>query len=182
VSPRGARLNSQSTDDSQAGLDGGIVVLELSRNPLEVQEALRHHMQLKSVQNSMHIAQLPVHLEGGASVLLKVSRRVRPQKYYQAVARMAQAERLQKRHIVVSEELELAVDEALRSLPGRLKVRVKSCTRHSNRCLVRYMEKNTFLCDSAALALSATSGCTHSTCDAHPERMANPRRAPIPVS
>ena len=100
-----------------------LTVLHFTRSPAVFHERLQHDEQLSGMRSALSAARLDLRLETGTYMF------VPPGVYEAFLAQMAPGSLLHLRssHVVTTEgELERRVTEAVRSLPRKLKVSVKS--------------------------------------------------------
>jgi len=111
VLPRGAGIESHLKD--------GVVILEVSRNPVSLQQALRQDATLQVITQDIVESGNDVQLPKGPSIFVHLEQ-------YQPVLGALQSRFLMPRHLVVSKDLEPLVQSIINGLPGKEKVRIKS--------------------------------------------------------
>lgn len=162
----------------QSQLQTGVVVIEVSRNPIALQQSLDADTQLQRMQCALSDAGLDPKLPTGAFVLVPLSQ-------YRAVRMVAERLDLQRRHFVVSEDAEQVLQGLIQSLPGKEKVRVKSRQWISG--LRLYTAEQDILAEvnrtfvnvpvSSSMRSRPQGQATCSTTDAHFQNARNPRKA-----
>lgn len=95
-----------------------ILILEYSRHPLELEEALLQHPSLEACRQALAMENLSFKLEGGAKIFVKPA-------YYEAVIKALEGKELKPWLVIVAAEFEQAVGQAVASLPSRMQVRQK---------------------------------------------------------
>lgn len=186
--PRGARQESQSacSDDqkrqhihsnsrqSNAFLQEDVIILEVSRNPASLLQALQKNQSLQSLQSALSQAGLYPHLPGGAATFVSVHQ-------YQSVKLATASLDLQKRHIITSKSMESTVSDVIASLPKKERVRIKTRTvidhlellsRDQNRCI---KTSHTFISLSSESESSQRIARTASTTDGNSRSKFRPR-------
>jgi len=162
----------------QSRLQAGIVILEVSRNPTSLFQALEGAAHLQQVHNALGQAGLETKLASGASVWVSVDQ-------YRAVAMVAECLQLARRHLVLSQNLEQMVETIVGSLPSRDNVRIKSAKYFSGLELYTKEQDMKAEIDGTFVSVDLPSSmrsrprgpATCSTTDGHLGRGRNPRRA-----
>lgn len=185
--PRGADdQTSERVARAEAGtglirnrLPSGVVILEVSRNPASLLQALTGNVALQPVRRALEEANLDMSIPSGAMMLVNPDQ-------YRAVQMVVTSWNLKPRHIITSTELEATVKQAIEDLPKRDRVRIKSSRRipgselHATEQRVAISVRNTFwevedLCAERSWPQSA--GTASTTDGACLRKGRNPRRA-----